>query len=112
VSLPKSLGSITWTVIDSGLNQSTCETKIRFITIPNIFTPNGDGHNDTWDFTLEFNYPNASVLVFDRWVNKVWESDKGYHTKWDGGNAPAATYRYIIMDGKEFVINGFVNLVR
>jgi gliding motility-associated-like protein len=112
VQLPKSLGSIIWTVIDNGLNQTTCETKIRFITIPNIFTPNGDGHNDTWDFAIENNYPDASVLIFDRWGNKVWESDKGYHIKWDGGNAPAATYRYIIMNGKSFVINGFVNLVR
>jgi len=110
--IPRSVQSVVWTARDSAQNIAVCETKIKFITIPNIFTPNGDGHNDTWDFSLDEEAPEGVVIIFDRWGHKVWESARGYPVKWDGANVPEATYRYVIMNGKEMIANGYVNLVR
>jgi hypothetical protein len=36
------------------------------ITIPQFFTPNNDGNNDTWIIKGLMNYSNASVKIFDR----------------------------------------------
>lgn len=71
------------------------------IVIPNTFTPNGDGFNDTWQIIRIGLYPDNEVTVFDRWGQRVFYK-KGYapDAEWDGrylGTAlPTATYYYII----------------
>ena len=67
--------------------------------ISNAVTPNGDGSNDTWTIGgLEY-FPNASVQVFNRWGQVLYQS-RGYSVPWDGthnGNkVPVADYYYII----------------
>jgi gliding motility-associated-like protein len=69
------------------------------IKIPNAFTPNGDGINDTWGITgLEYDQ-TALVLVFTRYGQQVYQS-KGYGTAWDGEfqgkRLQAGAYYYII----------------
>ncbi len=110
--ITQNTGSILWTVVDSGKNTAQCLVNIKLIGIPNIFTPNGDSYNETWDFSIQNNYPNALVLIYDRWGNKVWQSKEGYPEKWDGKGVPPATYRYVILNGKEVVFSGYVTLVR
>jgi gliding motility-associated-like protein len=61
----------------------------------NIFTPNGDGHNDVLYFTNLHLYKESELHVFNRWGNKVFES-KNYNNDWDGGGLPAGTYYYIL----------------
>lgn len=67
--------------------------------IPNGFTPNGDGVNDTWEILGVEEYPDLKVLVVNRWGNPVFTS-AGYQTPWDGrmngSPLPPATYYYII----------------
>ncbi|MDA9262348.1 gliding motility-associated C-terminal domain-containing protein [bacterium] len=71
------------------------------VFVPNTFTPNGDGVNDTWQIMLIDNFPKAEVTVFDRWGQIVFKTI-GYPTsaRWDGtrnGKAlPASTYYYTI----------------
>ncbi len=69
------------------------------VKIPNGFTPNGDGANDTWEIENSAAYPDAEVTIFNRWGDKVFAA-KGYDPAWDGrfNNAvlPAATYYYVI----------------
>ena len=64
-----------------------------------MFTPNGDGVNDTWDIDNIDLYPEVEINVFNQWGNKVFEST-GYFEPWDGtynGNPlPAATYYYTL----------------
>ena len=71
------------------------------VKIPNTFTPNADGDNDTWNISALNYYPNCVVEVFDRWGRKVFTSTKGYSSPWDGRDArghylPMETYYYII----------------
>ena len=67
--------------------------------IPNAFSPNGDGINDTWNIKYIERYPGASVDVFDRYGQLVFHSDN-YTSGWDGkfNKKPLAfgTYYYVI----------------
>uniref|UniRef100_UPI003D64899D T9SS type B sorting domain-containing protein n=1 Tax=Flagellimonas beolgyonensis TaxID=864064 RepID=UPI003D64899D len=90
-------------------------------TICNIFTPNGDGINDTLKFVDPENlYPNNSFEVFDRYGNSVFQMD-GYDSSWDGtgknGQLPKGTYYYILdldpNDGSDSdVIKGWIQIIR
>ncbi len=65
----------------------------------NTFTPNGDNYNDTWVIENLDLYPNAKVMVFNKWGNLV-HSQQGVYVPWDGtyGNKllPSEVYYYII----------------
>ncbi len=51
---------------------------------PNAFTPNGDGNNDYFEFFgNKSGLKYFSIMIFDRWGEKVYESDNAYF-KWDG----------------------------
>jgi gliding motility-associated-like protein len=67
--------------------------------IPNAFTPNNDGINDTWDIKYLNIYTNATIEVFNRLGVKVYSS-KGYTIPWDGKfdgkSLPFGVYYYII----------------
>jgi gliding motility-associated-like protein len=69
--------------------------------IPNAISPNGDGKNDVWklDF-LNLLYPNASVEIYNRWGENVYNAEGSYTNPWDGtykGQAlPVGTYYYIL----------------
>jgi len=69
--------------------------------IPNAFTPNGDGTNETWEIKLLNIYPQVVVKVFDTNGRLVFESPQGYPEPWDGtfeGSAlPMGTYYYMIL---------------
>jgi gliding motility-associated-like protein len=69
------------------------------LAIPNTFTPNGDGINDTWEIKNLNNYPKSTVAIFNRWGQQVFSSI-GYPTPWNGtykgSILPSGTYYYII----------------
>ncbi|MFN8349573.1 MAG: gliding motility-associated C-terminal domain-containing protein [Spirosomataceae bacterium] len=53
------------------------------IWIPDVFTPNGDGNNDTWDLKGLEDYPDVEITVFNRWGEVIFYS-KGYQKPFDG----------------------------
>lgn len=67
--------------------------------IVSAFTPNGDGINDTWVINGISSYADATVQVFTRYGQLVFES-KGYPSPFDGTSngkrLPAGVYYYII----------------
>lgn len=84
-----------------------------------VFTPNGDGINDTWSIANLNYFPNALIAVFNRWGQKVFESE-GEYKKWDGTHmgtgVPDGIYYYVIYRDKdnrdEGVETGSVTIVR
>jgi gliding motility-associated-like protein len=68
-------------------------------TVPNAFSPNNDGINDTWNIEYLETYPGAVIEVFNRYGQRVFIS-RGYSKAWNGqvnGNPlPAGVYYYII----------------
>jgi gliding motility-associated-like protein len=77
----------------------------------NIFSPNGDGENDTLYFEgLEIyfiaNRP-VKLEVFNRWGNLVYE-DTDYKNDWTGDDVSDGTYYYILTlpeEGREKIRN-------
>ena len=81
------------------------------IEIPNYFTPDGDGLNDTWAPDNREGWPQILTLIFDRYGREVYRM--GYDTaEWDGTYSgkelPTGDYWYVIKlrgenDEREFV---------
>ena len=75
------------------------EKEISFsdITFPNVFTPNGDGINDSFSILglpedVCYNQL-SSIRILNRWGKVLYEtSDR--HFSWDGGSHPAGVYYY------------------
>ena len=89
---------------------------LKIPVVPNTFTPNGDGINDTWEIKYLSSYPNVMVEIFNRYGSKVFRSN-GYTTPWDGrfngGDLPLGTYYYIISpnSGRK-PITGYLTIIR
>jgi len=84
--------------------------------VPNAFTPNGDGINDTWVIQFLESYPGCTVDVYNRYGAKVYTS-LGYGRAWDGTlkgtPLPVGTYYWIInpKNGRA-QMNGSVTIIR
>ena len=69
------------------------------IKIPNVFTPNEDGVNDTWVIENIGMFPEAYIYVYNRWGQLLYEG-RGTDEPWDGryrGHyVPSGVYLYIV----------------
>ncbi len=69
------------------------------IEIPNFFTPDGDGTNDTWYPRNIDDYPNISVSIFDRYQRLIVQYN-GNQSSWNGHYKnkllPSGDYWYIV----------------
>ena len=89
---------------------------LKFPSIPNTFTPNNDGINDTWRIDYLNSYPDNRVQIFTRSGTVIFES-KGYSKPWDGTfkgkPLPFDTYYYIIEPGSgRDPITGYVTILK
>jgi gliding motility-associated-like protein len=78
--------------------------------IPNAFSPDGDGVNDTWVIPAVSHSSDFTLEIYDRWGNLVYDYDNAGHATpdwWDGRSngrwnfqdgepLPTGTYFYII----------------
>lgn len=84
--------------------------------VPNVFSPNGDGINDTWIIQYLDSYPNCEVKVFDRSGHLIFSSIN-YSKPWDGTfngkPLPIGTYYYLInpKNGRA-IISGSVTILK
>jgi gliding motility-associated-like protein len=114
-------GSMAWTVGEAmiltnsspnnlftpGFHQpyAVIESKVRDFVLPEGFSPNGDEINDLFVIEGIQNHPNNSIVIFNRWGNKVFFANP-YNNSWDGKSAfgiriggddlPIGTYFYIL----------------
>ncbi|WP_443938188.1 gliding motility-associated C-terminal domain-containing protein [Pedobacter sp. MW01-1-1] len=96
-------------------NTSSDSKDIVGITIPNVFTPNGDGKNDVFFIGQLANYPENKLVVVNRWGSSVYEKD-GYLNDWTANGLSDGTYFYVLRlknhsgEWKEF--KGYVTVTR
>jgi gliding motility-associated-like protein len=66
------------------------------LIVPNAFTPNGDGHNDLFRVKNPQLVKSFSMIIFDRWGARVFESTDPYKG-WDGslGGHPSTSGTYV-----------------
>ena len=112
---------ITYTLQITGDGGCTTSKDIFILVLkppkaPNAFSPNGDGINDTWKIQYLERYPEATVDVFDRYGQLVYQSIN-YSAPWDGKfkgkTLPIGTYYYIVnpKNGKP-PISGSVTILK
>lgn len=91
------------------------------IEIPDAFSPNGDGTNDTFVIPNLDEYPKNRLDIFNRWGAKIYEAAP-YQNDWDGRSEhpatigeelPVSTYYYVLDLGTgEEAFHGFIYLKR
>ena len=101
------------------LNVREVMCRVENFYVPNMFTPNGDGHNDVFEV-----HTNAidefRLLVFDRWGETIFDSNEANSSGWDGTfediDLAPDVYGYCVQvnceEGEEFVKTGNVTLVK
>ncbi len=116
---------------DCVVGSVTITVEIKDIETPNAFSPNDDGHNDSFVIKgLGEKYPNFSMEIFNRWGNMVytythngnpdqrpswWDGKSSGRLTFDSGKSlPTGTYFYIIRfnDHKKSPFQGWVYLIK
>ncbi|MEZ5197101.1 MAG: gliding motility-associated C-terminal domain-containing protein [Bacteroidales bacterium] len=92
-----------WVEVWQGPCKSSDTARIEMleVKVPIVITPNGDGFNDVFSpFEDSWSGINRNhILIFNRWGEKVWESDN-FEMGWDGkrNGSPVAdgTYYWVL----------------
>ncbi len=101
--------------------ESIAITKDCFIDIPNVFTPDGDGHNDYFypKPQLSKGWVTCHITIWDRWGRTIFESrsanGRGWDGKLSGAELPGGVYLYRIEVGaldRTEIYTGNVTLLR
>lgn len=77
-------------------------------SIPTMFTPNGDGINDTWRIQGLEIYPESRIQIYDRYGRLLLDNKLTSNVIWDGyshGNkVPSDDYWYVlnVTDGRKY----------
>lgn len=78
---------ITYTLnVTSACFTTTDEVFVKVypeIIIPNAFSPNGDGINDTWTIPAASAFDTAKIKIYNRYGNLVYQNE-GLFEAWDG----------------------------
>ena len=94
----------------------TVSAEVVVLDYPKFFTPNGDGVNDLWQIEGIWEFPNSSILIYDRYgriINGIKLNSGGWDGRDQNGVMLAANdYWFVItlQDGRE--IRGHFTLKR
>lgn len=84
------------------------------LLVPDIFTPNRDGKNDTWKIYNAEGVEELRIYIFNRWGEVIYYS-QGYATEWDGKYrdklVPSGSYAFRILSGEKLVKQGSLMIV-
>jgi gliding motility-associated-like protein len=81
----------------------TVDSRSCDFILPNVFTPNNDSKNDTFEINGLEKFPKSTLVVFDRDGNKVFETND-YKNDWRADGLPSGTYFFVLRrnDGELF----------
>lgn len=99
----------TQTYVVTALSADGCELSdtirvfvLEKLPVPNAFSPNNDGLNDSWEIPVLKDFPDCKMEVYNKWGTLVFTSE-GYGEAWDGTfqgkPVPAGTYYYKLKPG-------------
>ncbi len=108
------------TAYDAAGNESNHCQPVLILTItgiPNVFTPNGDGINETWVIPSLDDFPDAVIRIYDRNLKQIIQYT-GLDPDWDGRDSngialTAGAYLYIIeFNNSTQPIKGYISIVK
>ncbi len=91
--------------------------EVAILGIPNFFTPNQDGYNDTWNIkgvNASFNAKTV-IQIFDRYgklIKQISPTGAGWDGTFNGNPMPASDYWYSIQMEDGRVMKGHFSLKR
>jgi gliding motility-associated-like protein len=112
---------------ESAFSNVVCqEANCPYYELPNVFTPNGDGLNDTFrPFRCPRFVQQVTFTAYNRWGVKVFERNDNVDIAWDGTSnggqpLPTGAYYYVAEvvffnlspDGERVVLKGIAHLMR
>ena len=119
-----SLGIMSFSTLrtqSSAVSDPTVQQDKLPLIFSNFFSPNGDGKNDTFAIENLDEYPDNSIVIFNRWGEKVYEAAP-YAGDWDGtcntggivnDKLTEGVYFYVFKDNEaDRTYNGKVTLKR
>ena len=78
------------------------------LIIPNAFSPDGDGINDTWEIQGLYSNEGYTLTVFNRWQNVVYRTTQ-YENDWAGWKSQTSNHVWVVM--KDIDNNGRIDIV-
>lgn len=115
-------GTITYRIRAVAADGCAAEDSVtvavsRQLLIPNAFTPNRDGQNDTWEIANAELVSGCEVEIFNRWGDRIYRQT-GPYRPWNGimengQTVPAGVYAYRITpdDGTGFSYRGSLTIM-
>ncbi len=121
--MPKKSGCYRVEAVDNSGCKAIDEMCVEVTTshniyIPNTFTPNEDGVNETF-MVYGTGISNIELIIFDRWGAKLFtstEQSKGWDGTFKGEMSKQDVYTYLVnyqaLDGKKHTKTGHVTLLK
>lgn len=111
------IGPHTITIIDlNGCN--SISKNIVIVDTPKFFTPNGDGHFDTWHITGVNQLIGTQINIHNRkgkLIKVLYHNSQGWDGTYNGYNMPASDYWFVAQvtkGGVKFELKGHFSLRR
>jgi gliding motility-associated-like protein len=81
----------------SSLSPYFVTVEVCDIIIPNVFSPNGDNQNSSFEIYGLDNFPRSTIQIWNRWGKLMYESDN-YYKQWSPSEDEAAdgVYYYVL----------------
>lgn len=103
---------------DTAMATIVVELGTSTLTVPNVFSPNGDGVNDLF-LVQQQGLVAFECTLLNRWgqeVGRMTGPEQGWNGRKDGEPLPEGTYYYVVrasgLDGRAYDLSGAVTLVR
>jgi gliding motility-associated-like protein len=89
--------------------KDTVSFTFEKVFVPNLVTPNDDGHNDFYE--IKGMSKDWTFEVYNRWGKALFKSSD-YHNEWSGVELSDGVYYYLIISPNETRCKGWVQVVR
>jgi len=113
-------GQYTVTVVDANgceysLSGEILNSSTICLVIPDLFTPNGDAINETFEILGIEAFPEAVMQVYNRWGDLIFKSARNndfWDGTWNGEPMPMGPYVFILdLRNDDKPIQGVVTIV-
>lgn len=93
-------GEHTISVRDKNGHCNPATINAVIIIYPKYFTPNGDGHHETWNIThLIYSNPEVPICIYDRYgklIKEITPSTEGWNGMYNGEPLPSSDYWFTV----------------